>query len=246
MRLYLHPVLTATAIALVSCVGFVSSVIDSFSPPMARAHEAMESGNYEKAGKELSFIINSEPDNYSALMMRAECYRNEETYNAALEDLNTAEKIVTRLDNKDEDKESTLQGITNIKAMVYTDMKKYSEVVKVYTARLKVAKDPEMKAELNNNIAWYLSTSPGSTKDNGISAIKYAQDACKFSDYHHPGQLDTLAAAYARAGNMQAAIKWQREVVKIMKDIEADDEDIEEMMARLRLYINGKAYTEEK
>jgi tetratricopeptide (TPR) repeat protein len=245
MRLYLHPVLTATAIALVSCVGFVSSVIDSFSPPMVRAHEAMESGNFEKAGKELSFIISSEPDNYTALMMRAECYRNEETYNAALEDIAAAEKIVTKLDNKDEDKESILQGITNLKAMIYTDMKKYSEVVKVYIARLKIVKNQNMKDELNNNIAWYLSTSPGSTKENGISAIKYAQDACKSSEYQHPGQLDTLAASYARAGNMQAAIKWQREVIKIMKENEEDDEEIEEMMARLRLYINGKAYTEE-
>ncbi len=246
MRLYMHPILTAAAIALITSVGFISSVIDSFSPPIERAQDAMESGNYEKAGKELSLIISGEPDNYTALLMRTVCYQHEETYNGALEDLKSAEKIIVNSKKNAEEKEELLQSITNHRSDIYIDMKRYPDAIKVYKTRLTVVKNPDMRNESNNNIAWQLSTLPGSTKESGKEAIKYATDACKYSNYKNPAQLDTLAAAYARAGNMQAAIKWQREVIKIMKEeYDADDEDVAEMKGRLKLYVNGKTYTVE-
>ncbi|MEI6518675.1 MAG: tetratricopeptide repeat protein [bacterium] len=246
MRLYMHPILTTVAIALVTCIGFVSSVVDSFDPPIKKAHEAMDIGDFEKAGKELSQLISNEPDNYLALMMRAECYRQEETYSAALEDVTTVEKIIKKSQKTAAEKDEIYQGITNMRASIYIDMKKYADAVKVSKARLIVAKDPLMKNELNNNIAWYLSTLPGSTKESGKEAIKYAIDACKYNNYKNPGQVDTLAAAYARAGNIQAAIKWQRVVIKLVSEDENNDYDmkIDECKERLKIYINGKAYTE--
>ena len=246
MRLYMHPILTTVAIAMVTCVGVVSSVFDSFDKPLEKAHDAMDIGDFEKAGKELSLLISNEPDNYVALMMRAECYRQEETYNAALEDLTAVEKVIKKSQKSDNEKERIYQGVTNLRTSVYIDMKKYADAIKICKTRLSIVKDPDMKNELNNNIAWYLCTLPGSTKESGKAAIKYANDACKYNDYQIPGQIDTLAAAYARAGNMQAAIKWQRVAIKLLIDGETDGNDlqVDESKERLKLYINGKVYTE--
>jgi tetratricopeptide (TPR) repeat protein len=241
----MHPILTTVAITLITCAGFVSSVINSFAPPIERASDAMDIGNFEKAGKDLSQIISNEPDNYIAFMMRAECYRNEETYNAALEDVTAAEKIVRSSQKSLAEKEEIYQEITTSRAVIFISMKKYADAIKITKARLAVVKDPELRNELNNNIAWHLSTLPGSTKENGKEAIKYAMDACKYSNYQNPAQIDTLAAAYARAGNIQAAIKWQREVIKLVAEDDEYGMGLDECKERLKLYINGKAYTED-
>jgi len=54
--------------------------------------------------------------------------------------------------------------------------------------------------------------------------------------------MDTLAAAYARAGNFKEAIHWQE---RALENPQLSPEVQNRMRARLQLYRDGKAYQEE-
>jgi len=52
--------------------------------------------------------------------------------------------------------------------------------------------------------------------------------------------MDTLAAAYAEAGDFDAAVKWQQKALAIIADSYKP-----ECRTRLELYKSGKPYREE-
>jgi hypothetical protein len=56
--------------------------------------------------------------------------------------------------------------------------------------------------------------------------------------------VDTLAAAYAEAGDFEAAVKWQKKAIHLLTKEEAAKwrDKLEE---RLKLYQSGKTYREE-
>ena len=66
-----------------------------------------------------------------------------------------------------------------------------------------------------NDAAWVLATGAGVTKEQGREAVRLAQRACGMVKYQHPGYLDTLAAAYAAAGEFDRAVEVAEEAVKI-------------------------------
>lgn len=57
-----------------------------------------------------------------------------------------------------------------------------------------------------NNLAWELSTSPDTTLRDGPQAVQLAQRACELTHYQVTVYIGTLAAAYAQAGDFDAAI----------------------------------------
>jgi len=97
-------------------------------------------------------------------------------------------------------------------------------------------------ALLNNNKAWLLATCPEEQFRDGKTAIELAKVACVQTSWENVMYLDTLAAAYAEAGDFQSAIDWQE------KTIELNGSDIyrnENLRPRLDLYRAGKPYRQE-
>jgi len=91
-----------------------------------------------------------------------------------------------------------------------------------------------------NSLAWELATAERPTVRDGGRAVESALKACELSKWQIPAYIDTLAAAYARAGNFDDAIKWQR---KAMQDLGrgslAGNDDAEQ---RLQRYEQRKAW----
>ncbi len=58
-----------------------------------------------------------------------------------------------------------------------------------------------------NNLAWLLATQPGRNTQDGVYAIRLAHQACEMTGNQKTVFLGTLAAAYARAGNFEEAVK---------------------------------------
>ncbi|HYY93402.1 MAG TPA: tetratricopeptide repeat protein [Pyrinomonadaceae bacterium] len=56
-------------------------------------------------------------------------------------------------------------------------------------------------ANAYNSLAWLLATAPKQELRDGKRAVELARKACELSKWQHPNQLDTLAAAYAEAGD---------------------------------------------
>lgn len=97
-------------------------------------------------------------------------------------------------------------------------------------------------ALLNNNKAWLLATCPEEKFRDGKTAIELAKVACVQTNWENVAYLDTLAAAYAEAGDFQSAIEWQE------KTIDVNGSDIfrnENLRPRLELYRAGKPYRQE-
>ena len=66
-----------------------------------------------------------------------------------------------------------------------------------------------------NNLAWMLATCPDASLRNGPKAVELAQRAVQLSAGMSPQILDTLAAAYAEAGQFPEAIKTARQALDL-------------------------------
>jgi tetratricopeptide (TPR) repeat protein len=71
-----------------------------------------------------------------------------------------------------------------------------------------------------NNLAWIYATSPHGGFRNAEQAISLATKACELTNYQNANLLDTLAAAYAAAGNFKKAMEYQSSAIDVSKEEE--------------------------
>jgi len=89
--------------------------------------------------------------------------------------------------------------------------------------------------------AWLWATCPDAQLRDGKRAVQSAARACELTGWKDAGALDTLAAAYAEAGDFSKAIESQERAIKLFTDVTL--RKVGE--ARLKLYRDGKPYREE-
>jgi tetratricopeptide (TPR) repeat protein len=92
-----------------------------------------------------------------------------------------------------------------------------------------------------NALAWLLATNPEATVRDGKSAVTYARKAAELTNWQDGAVLDTLAAAYAEAGNFAEAVKWE---TKALTFPEFAREEGDGARQRLKLYTERKPYRE--
>ena len=92
-----------------------------------------------------------------------------------------------------------------------------------------------------NSLAWVLATSGDETLGEPAEAISYARQACEITKYKQPALLDTLAAAYAAAGQWEHAIETAGQAIILSQStgLKKLASQIEE---RLKLYKKQQPY----
>ncbi len=116
---------------------------------------------------------------------------------------------------------------------------KFAEAISDYEEAVRV--DPGY-APAFDGLAWLRATCLAAEFRDGDKAVEQATKACELTDFKNAHYVGTLAAAYAEAGDFDAAIKWQKETIDLLTEkqeyLRADFEE------RLKLYQSGKPYRE--
>jgi tetratricopeptide (TPR) repeat protein len=99
---------------------------------------------------------------------------------------------------------------------------------------------PDMLDHLNL-MAHVLATHPESSIRNGPEAVALAERACELSERGDPVCLDTLAEAYAEAGQFPKAVDVAREAAALARKLKHDDL-ADHIAARQRLYEARSPY----
>lgn len=85
----------------------------------------------------------------------------------------------------------------------------------------------------HNYLAWLYATCPSADMRNGKKAIEHARKACDITSWTRWENIDTLAAAFAEAGDYANAVKHQKMALE-KEGLRASDRV--EMEIRLKLY----------
>ena len=91
----------------------------------------------------------------------------------------------------------------------------------------------------HNQLAWFLATCPDAAYRNGAEAVAQAKSACEFAEWKEPMYLDTLAAAFAEAGDFDQAVKYMKMTIS---HIESHPEYRKEIEEHLALFQRKEAY----
>jgi tetratricopeptide (TPR) repeat protein len=144
-------------------------------------------------------------------------------YDRAISDFNQAIEINPRYNKA-----------YNNRGIVYRLTGQYNEAISDFNKSIAIN---ALDAEAYNNLAWLLATAGAQGFRNGKKAVELALDACRLSDWRNAEYLDTLAAAYARAGDFDNAVKWQEKVLESSKSF-----DTSEFRQRLHFYRERKPW----
>ncbi len=78
-------------------------------------------------------------------------------------------------------------------------------------------------AQITNELAWMLATTPDAELRDGAAAVTFAERAVELTGGESYNELDTLAAAYAEAGRYDEAIATAERALAIAKRAGRDD-----------------------
>jgi protein O-mannosyl-transferase len=123
-------------------------------------------------------------------------------------------------------------------AIALVQQGKLEEAIKHYEQALHIRPD---YPEAQNGLAWQLATlGPGEGGDP-VRAVALAERACDLTGYQVPGDIDTLATAYAAAGRFNDAITTAQKALELARAA-GQSQLVGEIETRLQLYRDGQPY----
>lgn len=234
MRLIVTPVICMTVVCLLLCAGCKSKEPGG-AQAFWRAQQYQQQGQLASAKQELDEAIRQDPENVGYQTVRAHIYMMQKDYDNAI--LAYTQAIAV---NNKQDRSMIIDVSCRVRrADAYIGKGDYATGVAEY--RAVVDANPHVQ-NVCNRLAWTLASCPDAAVRNGDLAVKYALRAYGENPRPRPYVIDTLAAAYAEAGNYAEAVRRQQEAISKLSasDNRADYE------SRLRVYQSGQPYHESR
>ncbi len=199
-------------LALFSSAAFAADLSDLGVPAGWRAmdydkrgRELLNKHDYETARRYLTAAIRLEPDRWSAYYNRAETYYQQKNWTAVLQDLNATIRV-----------KPSFFDATFKRAQVYQHLHNYRAALHDFDVLADVTRQTwsfgGLQSALNGR-AWLRATCPDPSIRNAQLALADAKKACEMDKWKSGSYLDTLAAAYAEAGDFDSAIKYEEQAI---------------------------------
>lgn len=177
-----------------------------------QGRDILENEKYEEALIYFKKLAKAMPKDAEVLYYIGECYRETHQYEKAIESYNEAIKIKPRYDN-------AYWGL----GYSYQNTKRYQEALNSFKRAIEI--DP-CDAYTYSDLG-VLYAMLGNYQD----AIESCTQACKLSEYKIHGYLANLASVYAKSGDFEKAIEYQKKAINL-----ADDSAKEDYEKRLEAY----------
>ena len=227
-----------------------------------RAFAYVKASEDEKAIADLTQAIQIRPDYTQAYYRRSFIYMIEGKYDLATADLSQAIQInpqfaqayhrracVEMLTGKDDLAIADLDRVIQIDptfSQAYV-RRSYALMLKGDYARALQAMNEILLANPKasgtyNRMAWLRATCPDASFRDGKKAVESGTTACQLTEWRRSPQIDTLAAAYAEAGDFANAVKCEKLALAATSDPETSDAQ----KSRLALYEANKTYHVDK
>jgi tetratricopeptide (TPR) repeat protein len=214
--------------------------------------------DYEKAVADYNEAIRLDPRYVLAYIGRGQAWNNKKQYDKAIADYNEAIRLDPKYADSYSDrgaawgaKKEYDKAIADFSEAVRLDpkngsafnnrglawryKKEYDKAIADYSEAIRI--DPNF-ASAYSSVAWLWATCPDARFRDGKKAVESATAACKFSEWNDANHLDTLAAAYAEAGDFDKAAEWQEKANKLY----TDPDDKKKGEERIKLYRDKKPY----
>ena len=169
---------------------------------MTKGTELVESGNYEKARQCYDAAIARDPKEWAPYFSRALVFAHQQKWALAARDFNTVLQL----------------SPTNYLAAIFRGwvnerLGNYKSSLAEYDRILSVGPLPLTRALTLNSRAWLRATCPDANFRNAKQAIADARAACNLTSWGKPDHIDTLAAAYAEAGDFDSAVRFEQQAL---------------------------------
>ena len=183
-----------------------------------------ENGDYRQAMAQYDEAIRRDPRDANTYFHRGNAWANQGVNDKALADYNEAIRL-----------EPEFAAAYTNRGATRAEQGDYEKALADFHEAIRL--DPR-QTDAYNGLVWIWATCPDARFRDGKQAVEMATRVGELAQRINPANLDTLAAAYAEAGDFENAVKWQIKAMCMVRD----KADKAAFANRLELYRSGQPY----